>query len=373
MQALRQIAGLTAIEKLIVSNSDLSDDAMDHLAKLPRLTSLELRGVDISDAGLAKIAKLTTLRELNLNHARFTDKGLAHSEGLAEPRAAVPLVRTRTADAGVGIPRRDQDAASGPARLHDGDRQGNRSVEGAARDRRDHARQPDITDKGAEALGSMPTLKISRSLPHAHLREGLDKAQSGAAELPRSYGTKTRRSHAKASVMPALSRRGLLLFPFASVLRARNDAEWIRRLGGRVERDAAGEVVAIHLANTWINDTEMLELPAYEKLQRLDLSHTRISDEGLLRIRPAKNIRDLDLFYAEQITDLGLTAIKGWRNLKKLNVRGTRIADDTLEIVGELRQIEWLDIANTAVTDNGLDSLAAAHQPQAPRARAAAG
>lgn len=158
--------------------------------------------------------------------------------------------------------------------------------------------------------------------------------------------------------MPALSRRGALLFPFAALLPARNDAEWITRLGGRVERDAAGEVVAIQLANTWINDTEMMELPAYEKLQRLDLSHTRISDEGLLRIKPAKNIRDFDLFYAEQITDLGLTAIKGWRNLRKLNVRGTRIADDTLEIVGELRQIEWLDIANTGATDVGIDSLA---------------
>ena len=108
--------------------------------------------------------------------------------------------------------------------------------------------------------------------------------------------------------MPALSRRGALLFPFAALLRARNDAEWITRLGGRVERDAAGEVVAIQLGNTWINDTEMMELPAYEKLQRLDLSHTRISDEGLLRIKPAKNIRDLDLFYAEQITDLACLA-----------------------------------------------------------------
>jgi hypothetical protein len=158
--------------------------------------------------------------------------------------------------------------------------------------------------------------------------------------------------------MQALSRRGTLLLPFAALLRARNDVEWITRLGGRVERDAAGEVVAIQLANTWINDTEMLELQAYEKLQRLDLSHTRISDEGLLRIKPAKNIRDLDLFYAEQITDLGMTALKGWRTLKKLNVRGTRIADDTLDIVGELRQIEWLDIANTGATDVGIDSLA---------------
>src|SRR6185295_3067303 len=93
-------------------------------------------------------------------------------------------------------------------------------------------------------------------------------------------------------------------------------------------------------------------------LERLDLSHTRISDEGLLRLGPARNIRELDLFYAEQITDLGMNAIKGWRSLKKLDVRGTRVADDTLVIVGELRQIEWLEIANTSVTDAGLENLA---------------
>ena len=55
VRGFAQVAGLTAIEKLVVSNSDLSDDAIDYLTKLPRLTSLELRGVDIGDAGLAKI------------------------------------------------------------------------------------------------------------------------------------------------------------------------------------------------------------------------------------------------------------------------------------------------------------------------------
>ena len=40
--------------------------------------------------------------------------------------------------------------------------------------------------------------------------------------------------------------------------------------------------------------------------------------------------RSGDLLYAEQITDLGMNAIKGWRSLKRLNVRGTRVADDTL-------------------------------------------
>src|SRR5262249_9061915 len=89
-----------------------------------------------------------------------------------------------------------------------------------------------------------------------------------------------------------------------------------------------------------------------------DLSHTRISDEGLLRLKPATQIEDLSLLYSEQITDLGVNAIRNWRGLKKLNVRGTRVADETLATVSELRQLELLDVANTNITDSGLENLA---------------
>jgi internalin A len=152
-------------------------------------------------------------------------------------------------------------------------------------------------------------------------------------------------------------RRMLCLLVFAALLHGAGDTDWIRKLGGKVEQDAAGNVLAVNLSGSWINDTEMLSLASFPKLERLDLSHTRISDEGLLHLRPAKQIRDLNLLYAEQITDLGLNAIKGWTNLQRLNVRGTRIADPTLAIVSKLAQIESLDIANTGITEAGLDNL----------------
>ena len=135
------------------------------------------------------------------------------------------------------------------------------------------------------------------------------------------------------------------------------DAGWIQRLGGKVAHDSAGNITAVNLSSTWVSDTELLELASLPKLERLDLSHTRISDEGLLHLRPARQIRDLNLLYAEQITDLGLNAIKNWTNLKRLNVRGTRISDPTLAIAGKLTQLESLDIANTGMTDVGLDAL----------------
>lgn len=133
--------------------------------------------------------------------------------------------------------------------------------------------------------------------------------------------------------------------------------DWIAGLGGKAERNPKGEIAAVSLRGSWINDAEMTQLARLPALERLDLSHTRITDEGLLHLKPAAKIRELNLYYAEWITDQGLTAIANWKSLRRLNLRGTRISDGTLEAVSHLTGIEALDIANTPVTDNGLEHL----------------
>jgi internalin A len=148
-----------------------------------------------------------------------------------------------------------------------------------------------------------------------------------------------------------------LLVIVTGILPAVDSADWIERLGGQITRDGAGKIVGVNLRGTWVSDTDMLSLAAMPDLATLDLSHTRITDEGMLRLKAAPKIRDLNLFYSEWVTDQGLTAIRDWKHLKRLNVRGTRISDGTLEIVGRMVGLEALDIAHTAVTDNGLDYL----------------
>ena len=152
-----------------------------------------------------------------------------------------------------------------------------------------------------------------------------------------------------------LNRRMFLLLLTTPLLAI--DTDWITRLGGKVERDSAGRTVAVNLRGSWISDVDMIELSRLPDLERLDLSHTRISDEGMLNLKGAPKIKELKLFYSEWITDQGMTAIKEWKQLKRLDVRGTRISDGTLEIVGRLTGLEALDIAHTEVTDLGLDNL----------------
>jgi internalin A len=137
----------------------------------------------------------------------------------------------------------------------------------------------------------------------------------------------------------------LVLWLAASALSASDSPDWIAALGAKVSKDRAGNIVAVDLRGSWVYDSELIDLARLRHLEKLDLSHTRISDEGMIYLR------------AEQITDQGMSAIKDWKHLKRLNLRGTRISDGALEIVSHLAQLEALDIANTPVTDNGLDSL----------------
>src|SRR6185369_7270816 len=141
-------------------------------------------------------------------------------------------------------------------------------------------------------------------------------------------------------------KRCILLFLIAIPLLAA-DTNWIAKLGGTMERDKAGRIVAVNLRGSWINDVEMIELARLPDLERLDLSHTRISDEGMLNLKPAPKIKDLKLFYSEWITDQGMTAIKEWKQLKRLDGRGTRISAGTLEIVSRMPWLEALEIAHT--------------------------
>jgi internalin A len=151
--------------------------------------------------------------------------------------------------------------------------------------------------------------------------------------------------------------RVLLILMTSSMLLAGESADWVLSLGGQIQSDASGNIVAVNLRGSWVNDVELINVLGLPQLEKLDLSHTRITDEGMLLLKTAPKISDLNLYYAELITDQGMTAIKGWKHLKRLNVRGTRISDGTLEIVSHLTQLEALDIANTPITDNGLDQL----------------
>lgn len=143
----------------------------------------------------------------------------------------------------------------------------------------------------------------------------------------------------------------------AGLVAATAPQAWIEALGGKVTRDSAGRITGVDLHMSWVTDSDLTELASEPALTRLDLSMTRITDRGLLELKPAPGITDLNLYYAELVSDQGLAVLKGWKKLKRLNLRGTKITDSTLQSLNSLTSLEALDIGFAQVTDSGLAQL----------------
>src|SRR4051794_14381165 len=127
-------------------------------------------------------------------------------------------------------------------------------------------------------------------------------------------------------------------------------------LGGNTRTDAQGRVIAVNLRSSWIDDSDLLELARLPQLTDLDLSETRIADIGFQYLKPLKNITRVNLYYAEQIGDGALAVMREWKNLKELNLRGTKVTDAGLVHLAGL-PVESLDVGYSLFTDNGFDQL----------------
>lgn len=156
-------------------------------------------------------------------------------------------------------------------------------------------------------------------------------------------------------------RLSLLLLPALLVSAASAGAQislsWIADAGGEATRDAQGRVVAVDLRASWAGDSDLASLAGIPTLARLDLSETRIGDHGLQQLKNAPAIEDLNLRYAELITDEGISALKTWKHLRRLDLEGTKVTDNTLQHLSALTSLEALNIGYVLVTDSGLDAL----------------
>jgi internalin A len=143
----------------------------------------------------------------------------------------------------------------------------------------------------------------------------------------------------------------------AAEVGAGGDEKWIEDAGGSVIRDAAGRITGVDLRASWVTDTDLRKLLQLPNLSYLDLSLTRITDQGMQEIKGLTGIVDLNLNFAEYVTDEGLAAIKDWKKLKRLNVQGAKISDTTLDHISGITTLESLNAGSAMVTDVGLERL----------------
>src|SRR4051812_28567957 len=97
--------------------------------------------------------------------------------------------------------------------------------------------------------------------------------------------------------------RRIYLLIFTAICFAATDPAWIVDKGGAVAREKSGKITGVDLRASWVTDSDIADLAKMPDLKSLDLSLSRISDHGLRSLRTAPAITDLNLYFAEQITD----------------------------------------------------------------------
>src|SRR5688572_3978173 len=96
---------------------------------------------------------------------------------------------------------------------------------------------------------------------------------------------------------------------------------WVTSHGGTLKTDGSRNVLELSLRSSWISDSDLQTVATARELQRLDLSHTRVSDLGFPYLKAVPNVTELNLYYAEQIGDGTLAVLRNWQKLRRLNLR----------------------------------------------------
>lgn len=136
-------------------------------------------------------------------------------------------------------------------------------------------------------------------------------------------------------------------------------AQWVRDRGGEIDADPAGRITGVKLNFAWVCDADVEHFTGLRNLRALDLSFSLLTDAGIERLKPLAAVTDLNLYAVERITDVAVAYIRGWKNLERLNLRGTDVTDTSLQVLAGFPALKSLDVSHTQVTNNGMEYLPA--------------
>lgn len=161
------------------------------------------------------------------------------------------------------------------------------------------------------------------------------------------------------SCLPVVAALGSSLLWTAGLPGAAGVPEWIEAQGGTLRRNSNGKIVSIDLSRSWIGDIDINRLAGLTDLETLSLAQTHITDDGLRVVVALPDLRELDLFYCEHITDAGASLLRKADALERLNVRGTKISDSGVQFLTELKSLRFLDIGIAEISDTSIELLEA--------------
>ncbi|WP_145358040.1 leucine-rich repeat domain-containing protein [Alienimonas californiensis] len=116
------------------------------------------------------------------------------------------------------------------------------------------------------------------------------------------------------------------------------------------------ELKTLTLGGPSFDDEAMAVVGKLTGLERLDISGTPVSNDGLAKLSGLTNLKVLRL---KTVSVDDLTPLEGMTELRELDVRFSNVGDAAMDSVAKLPNLSALKLERSAVTDDGLQKLSA--------------
>jgi Leucine-rich repeat (LRR) protein len=285
---LAKLTALPEIERLSLSQSDVTDAALHSLKQLPELRYLDLSDTAITNAGLAQLALLPQLESLLLARTRITGAGLAALTKLKNLEG-LELGGTAIQDAGL------QHVAALP--------------------------KLSFLDLSGTKIGDLGLHYLRKSTNIGSLNlTGTLVTDAGLTDL---------------QGMPKLAGLNLGGTPVGDI--------GIKALGH------LASLVELRLSKTQVGDASMATIGQWTELRSLDLAGTAVTDRGVKSLSRLKQLVRLRLSDT-RITDLALPVVRRFDRLQSLGLANTAVTNSGLTQLESLPSLSSIDVQGTKIT-----------------------
>lgn len=117
------------------------------------------------------------------------------------------------------------------------------------------------------------------------------------------------------------------------------------------------DVVGVRIQAKEFSDADFARLSALATVQTLSVEGTKITDDAMASIVQLREIRHLVLKNNQGLKGHGFVHLKAQKKLQALVLAGCPISNEGLECISVLDSLESLNLTGTKVTDDGLKSL----------------
>jgi Leucine-rich repeat (LRR) protein len=123
----------------------------------------------------------------------------------------------------------------------------------------------------------------------------------------------------------------------------------------KIEFSQFSRLVELHILDTSLSQRQIHSLKGLSHLEELYLDNSGSHDGWMDIISSLEKLRCLAV--DGDVTDAGVAQLSRMHRLRGLSLAGSRVTSRSGAVIGELQEIEWLNLDNTSIDDTFLESL----------------